>query len=181
MAQEIRFPRLGWSMEDGRFVGWLKENGQSVSEGEPLFEMEGEKAVQEIESIGSGILYRLTEGPKPDTVVAVGQLLGYLLAPGETPPASNNVPSDSPSSNKPEADSLPESSPKGGAASPSVRRFARQLGVDVQNVQGTGPSGRVTKEDIARVDQQSCSQHLYSRPIHYLITVLWNKLFVDFL
>ncbi|MFM8402243.1 MAG: biotin/lipoyl-containing protein, partial [Pirellula sp.] len=73
MAQEIRFPRLGWSMEDGRFVGWLKENGQSVSEGEPLFEMEGEKAVQEIESIGSGILYRLPEGPKPDTVVAVGQ------------------------------------------------------------------------------------------------------------
>jgi pyruvate dehydrogenase E2 component (dihydrolipoamide acetyltransferase) len=155
MAQEIRFPRLGWSMEDGRFVGWLKENGQSVSEGEALFEMEGEKAVQEIESIGSGILYRLPEGPKPDTVVAVGELLGYLLAPGETPPASGDNPSESPSANKAEAGSVKENPPKGGAASPSVRRFARQLGVDVQNVQGSGPSGRVTKEDIARVDQQS--------------------------
>ncbi|MFM7977279.1 MAG: dihydrolipoamide acetyltransferase family protein [Pirellula sp.] len=155
MAQEIRFPRLGWSMEDGRFVGWLKENGQSVSEGEPLFEMEGEKAIQEIESIGSGILYRLPEGPKPDTVVAVGQLLGYLLAPGETPPTSSDEPSESPTANESVTENPQENYPVGGAASPSVRRFARQLGVDVQNVQGTGPSGRVTKEDIARVDEQS--------------------------
>jgi pyruvate dehydrogenase E2 component (dihydrolipoamide acetyltransferase) len=151
-------------MEDGRFVGWLKDNGQSVSEGEPLFEMEGEKAVQEIESIGSGILYRCPEGPKPDTVVAVGQLLGYLLAPGETPPIPTDNPSDLPSADKPQSGPPQESQPKGGAASPSVRRFARELGVDVQNVHGTGPSGRVTKEDITRVDRESKARRVRATP-----------------
>ena len=49
MAHEIRIPRLGWSMEEGTFVGWLKQPGDEVAVGEPLFELEGEKAVQEIE------------------------------------------------------------------------------------------------------------------------------------
>lgn len=153
MAEEIRFPRLGWSMEDGRFVGWLKENGQSVSEGEPLFEMEGEKAVQEIESIGSGILYRLPTGPKPDTVVPVGQLLGYLLAPGESPPG--DLASDPSNPQATISGETLATNGTGGATSPSVRRLARELGVDLNQVIGTGRSGRVTKQDVARVDSDS--------------------------
>ena len=73
MAEEIRFPRLGWSMEEGRFVGWLKSDGDAVREGEPLFEMEGEKAVQEIEALGAGILHIPMETPTPDSVVPVGR------------------------------------------------------------------------------------------------------------
>lgn len=164
MAQEIRFPRLGWSMEDGRFVGWLKEDGQSVSEGDPLFEMEGEKAVQEIESIGSGILYRAPQGPKPDTVVQVGQLLGYLLAPGEVPPTQTDKPLESSTGQAPDAGAQQEAHSAGGAASPSVRRLARELGVDVHKVQGTGRSGRVTKLDIARVEQQSKPRKVRATP-----------------
>ena len=148
MAEEIRFPRLGWSMEDGRFVGWLKEDGQGVREGEPLFEMEGEKAVQEIESIGSGTLYRSPKGPEPDTVVPVGFLLGYLLAPGELPPDDASGPMESQSAEGPGE----QTQRPGGAASPSVRRLARELGVDLQSIVGTGRSGRVTKQDIARED-----------------------------
>lgn len=150
MAEEIRFPRLGWSMEDGRFVGWLKEDGQSVREGEPLFEMEGEKAVQEIESIAAGVLYRLPNGPKPDTVVPVGQLLGYLLAKGEAPPKDQPQPSD-PSEQKHQASDSASIDAREtmGAASPSVRRMARELGVDLLSVVGTGRSGRVTKQDVS--------------------------------
>lgn len=154
MAEEIRFPRLGWSMEDGRFVGWLKEDGQNIREGEPIFEMEGEKAVQEIESIASGVLYRLPNGPKPDTVIPVGQLLGYLLAPGELPPSEEIQPSpNSTSTPSSQGDcekkqQIPVENP--GAASPSVRRFARELGIDLQTVVGTGRSGRVTKQDVTQ-------------------------------
>ena len=78
MAEEIRFPRLGWSMEEGRFVQWLKSDGDLVREGEILFEMEGEKALQEIESVGNGILKISADAPQPDEVVQVGRLLGYL-------------------------------------------------------------------------------------------------------
>jgi len=159
MAEEIRFPRLGWSMEDGRFVGWLKEDGQNIREGEPIFEMEGEKAVQEIESIASGVLYRLPNGPKPDTVIPVGQLLGYLLAPGELPPTENIAPSPSssstPNSQGGRGESQQAARENPGAASPSVRRLARELGVDLQAVVGTGRSGRVTRQDVAQAQLDS--------------------------
>jgi len=57
MAVEIRIPRLGWSMEEGTFAGWLKQPGDAVRPNEPLFTLEGEKATQEIESIGEGLLH----------------------------------------------------------------------------------------------------------------------------
>ena len=56
MAHEIVIPRLGWSMEEGAFVGWLKNDGDHVRRGERLFELEGEKATQEIEAVDEGIL-----------------------------------------------------------------------------------------------------------------------------
>lgn len=182
MAEEIRFPRLGWSMEEGRFVGWLRKSGDTIREGDPLFEMEGEKAVQEIESVGSGILFIPTTAPDPDSVLGVGAVLGYLLAPGEVPPGEAGSPIASaggaktvgsnhdrspqeqllagglglPEEELPQDDSdaseqgvVGTSSP-GGPASPSVRRQARQLGVDIARVVGSGRSGRVTAADVAR-------------------------------
>ena len=148
MAEEIRFPRLGWSMEEGRFVGWLKSDGDAVREGEPLFEMEGEKAVQEIEALGSGILHIPMETPTPDSVVPVGRLLGYLLAPGEKPPQSQTASPDAGA--KAAAPAAEEEPLVPGVASPAVRRLARELGIEVQQVSGTGRSGRITREDIER-------------------------------
>ena len=75
-------------MEEGTFVGWLKQSGDAVAVGDPLYELEGEKALQEIESIDAGTLYIAPEAPQPGSVVAVGSLLGYLLAPGEAPPSA---------------------------------------------------------------------------------------------
>ena len=65
MAVEIRIPRLGWSMEEGTFAGWLKKPGDPVRPNEPLFTLEGEKATQEIESIGEGVLHLAPDGPRP--------------------------------------------------------------------------------------------------------------------
>ncbi len=86
MASEVTIPRLGWNMEEGTFVGWLKSDGQHVAAGEPLFSLEGDKATQDIESLEAGILRIPPDGPKDGEKVAVGTLIGYLVAPGEPAP-----------------------------------------------------------------------------------------------
>jgi pyruvate dehydrogenase E2 component (dihydrolipoamide acetyltransferase) len=83
MPIEITVPRLGWSMEQGTFVGWLIKDGEAVRAGEALFTLDGDKAIQEIEAMESGILRIPPDAPKPGATVAVGQLLGYLLAEPE--------------------------------------------------------------------------------------------------
>src|SRR5262245_31668202 len=87
MPHEIVIPRLGWSMEEGTFVRWLKADGEAVRAGEPLFELEGDKAIQEIEAIDSGTLHIGADGPAPGSTVQVGALIGHLLADGEMPEA----------------------------------------------------------------------------------------------
>ena len=90
MAFEITIPRLGWSMEEGTFVRWLKHEGDYVKAGEAVFELEGEKAAQDIEAVDSGILRIPPTAPKPGTVVPVGAVIGYLVAEGESIPASTS-------------------------------------------------------------------------------------------
>ena len=75
MAIEIKVPRLGWSMEEGTFVEWLKGEGQTVQAGEPLFAIEGDKAIQEVEAIGTGILRILPKAPENGDVVRSGRRL----------------------------------------------------------------------------------------------------------
>jgi pyruvate dehydrogenase E2 component (dihydrolipoamide acetyltransferase) len=78
MSIEITVPRLGWSMEEGSFCRWLKSDGELVREGDELFELEGDKATQVVESFDAGILRIETDGPQPGDVVKVGQVLGHL-------------------------------------------------------------------------------------------------------
>jgi pyruvate dehydrogenase E2 component (dihydrolipoamide acetyltransferase) len=84
MAIEIKVPRLGWSMEEGTFVEWLKHDGQLVRAGEPLFAIEGDKAIQEVESIGAGILRISPRAPENGETVKVGTTLAFLVGPEET-------------------------------------------------------------------------------------------------
>ncbi len=165
MAFELFVPRLGWDMEEGTFAGWLKKDGETVKEGEPVFLVESEKAEQEVESLESGILRIPPDGPQPGDVLPVGTLIGYLVEPGEEAPSS--VKSVSAAPPMPEragakAEPTPTVTPvvptpaaqprEERAARPSIspraKRIAKELGVDWKKVQGTGREGRIVEEDI---------------------------------
>lgn len=86
MAVEITVPRLGWNMEEGVFVGWLKKDGDEVRPGDALFTLEGEKATEDIECLDSGILRIPAGAPKAGDRVPVGAVIGYVTQPGEAVP-----------------------------------------------------------------------------------------------
>ena len=88
MAEPIAMPRLGWTMEEGTLVEWLKADGDAVEAGEILFTVESDKALNEIETFSGGILRIPPEAPRPGDTVPVGTLLGYLLQPGEEMPTA---------------------------------------------------------------------------------------------
>ena len=143
MAFEIRVPRLGWSMETGVFVRWLKRAGESVKVGDSLYELEGEKATQEIEAVDAGVLRMTTTSPAPGTEVAVGALLGYLAGKDEALPAAA-APTELPKQSSPPP--IPADRPIPPPAGPAARRRAREQGIDRHSVaasNSTGP-GRAT-------------------------------------
>jgi len=148
VAHPIQLPRLGWSMEQGTFVAWLKQPGESVAVGEPLFEMEGEKALQQIESTDAGILHLADPAPSAGQSLPVGALLGWLLAPGESPPATSD-----PNPAAENQTSTPAALPP--PAAPSVRRLARELGVATEQLTGSGQGGRILAEDVRRAAEPS--------------------------
>lgn len=148
-------------MEEGTFLGWKKQEGEFIRAGEPLYELESEKATQEVEAIDSGFLRLPPGAPAAGDVVAVGALLGYLLAEGESLPQSAPPTSIAPQSataaaprvaTEPRAaavaETRPAEPPPAAPAPPSVRRLARKLGVDLSRVVGSGSAGRVTADDL---------------------------------
>jgi pyruvate dehydrogenase E2 component (dihydrolipoamide acetyltransferase) len=153
---EINMPRLGWTMEEGTLVQWLKNDGDSVEAGDLILVVEGDKAASEVESFESGILRIPANSPAPGTVVPVGTLLGYILAPGAQMPSASSATAAATSSSTPSA--APASNPapsannqrqgKGPAISPRARRIAKELGVDYSNIQGSGRTGRIVERDI---------------------------------
>ena len=150
MPNEITIPRLGWSMEEGVFVQWLKKDGDVVRQGDPLFELEGEKAVQEIEAVDAGILRIPANGPQPGSVIKVGTVVGHLVAAGEEM-LNDQAP-------HPHAVDLVEIGSDANlppAAAPSVRRLARELDVLLTDVKGTGRGGRILADDIQRVQVEA--------------------------
>ena len=161
MAIEIRVPRLGWSMEEGVFQGWLKADGANVKAGDALYELEGEKATQEIESLDAGVLRIPADAPRKGDTVAVGALLGYLLAEGEALPsaapaaATEKTPLTARKPTEvasPDRQSLLASSAaitsSSVRASPRARRVANSLGIDWRTLTGSGRNGRVRERDV---------------------------------
>lgn len=154
MPTEIKLPRLDWNMEHGTFLGWLKQPGDMVAAGEALFTLEGDKAVQEIEALDGGVLSLPANGPKAGDRVPVGTVLGYLLAVGETAPSATPTPvTDTP---------VLASAPV--PASPSVRRLARELGVSLDNIQGTGATGRITADDVKAIKKPVTTTEVFISP-----------------
>jgi len=167
MATEVTIPRLGWNMDEGTFVGWLKSDGQHVSAGEPLFRLEGDKATQDVESLETGILRIPLDGPKHGDKIVVGTLIGYLVGPDDEAPfeatvAWGSAVNRAAQSREGEAPFEPE---KAAARteprpprmkpriSPRARRAARELGVDALGLKGSGHDGRIVERDIRAAGQ----------------------------
>ena len=163
MPIAITIPRLGWNMEQGIFVGWLKKDGESVRAGDPLFTLEGEKAAQDVEANEPGILRISPNSPAAGEVVAVGALIGYLMAAGEPEPALDAMrPAEEPAAAPAEMVGVGSSGRNGEEAardrssrrgdrpriSPLARRLARELNVDWTRLVGSGCTGRIRKVDV---------------------------------
>src|SRR4051812_21913211 len=135
MAVPITIPRLGWNMEEGTFAGWLKRDGDPVRAGEPLFALETEKATEEVECMDAGFLRIPADGPKAGERLTVGTVIGYVVAALDEPlPPPGEIPEAAAA-----ADPI---------ASPAVRRLARERGIDLRHVTGTGPGGRIAADDL---------------------------------
>jgi pyruvate dehydrogenase E2 component (dihydrolipoamide acetyltransferase) len=152
MAQEITVPRLGWTMEEGTFGGWLKADGDSIREGDELFVLESDKASEAVTALDAGILRIPADGPRQGDVVKVGQRLGYLTASGEAIPSAEASESATTSQREPTrpavAAALPVVRRKGPAISPRARRVARELSVDWAPLTGSGRTGRIVERDV---------------------------------
>jgi pyruvate dehydrogenase E2 component (dihydrolipoamide acetyltransferase) len=159
MAHEIVIPRLGWSMEEGTFVGWLKQDGDFIKRGDAIYELEGEKATQEIESVDEGILRIPPDSPPPGSVVPVGTVIGCLVGEGESLPARSSAIVAAthhspalPSVRKDQGTPTPQSpAPDYAIASPRAKRIARELGIDWKSVVGSGAGGRIRERDVRAV------------------------------
>jgi pyruvate dehydrogenase E2 component (dihydrolipoamide acetyltransferase) len=151
-------PALGVAQEKGTLLNWLKAEGQSVTQGEPLMEVETDKATVEIEAPASGILTNVSASPGDD--VPVGNRIAVILAPGEKFEESP-VASGQPRVNIATVETAPQPMttrrsetqvPEHGKlkASPAARRIAREKNLDLSKVRGTGPEGAVLAEDVLR-------------------------------
>jgi len=171
MAAEVKVPRLGQGMESGTIVKWLKSEGDAVKKGEPLYELDTDKVTQEVEAEAAGVLLKIAV---PEGEVPVGTTIAFIGEQGESlpdvsgngkvssaPPAEEKAerPAEEPPTEIPDQP-VPEPEPEGEPAprregerikaSPLARRIARERGVDLATIRGTGPEGRIIAEDLDR-------------------------------
>jgi len=158
VATEVIMPKVDMVMDNGTFVEWLKQEGDHVEKGEPLFVILTDKANIEIEAPASGILAGVRA--QPDDVIPVTEVIAYILDPGESLPAETEarppttVPAEVPTSaaSVPELVAAEAARPGPGEgkvrATPVARRLAAELGIDLTKVLGRGPRGRIHKADV---------------------------------
>jgi len=146
MAVAVIFPKLDEAMTSGKIVRWLKNEGDRVAKGEIILELESEKTSFELEAETSGILSQIMFQPGDE--VPVGTTIAYILQPGEKAPKA-----ETPVTVKAEA-ARPAKEPKEVKASPLARNIAREHNIDLSLVTGTGPGGRITKEDVLKFAEE---------------------------
>ena len=174
MATEIKLPRLGQGMEAGTIVRWLKSEGEQVEKGEPLYELDTDKVTQEVEADASGVLLRIAvaegEVPVGQTIAVIGEEGEQVSAPeaaeqvdeepreeGSRAPARDEERErgQEASSNGSDQATAPRPAEPARAdgrikASPLARRIARERGIELASLRGTGPEGRIVAEDVER-------------------------------
>jgi len=168
MASRVIMPKLTDSMEEGVVVKWRKAEGERVESGDVLAEIETDKAVMDLEAFASGTLRKVLvpEG----TTVPSGTLIGVIGEPDEDLREileAAPTPAARPSTPPPTA--VPASAPSGesGSASPRVRTLAREHGIDLQTIKGSGPGGRIVERDLepflTKKDQPAVREILLSQ------------------
>jgi len=159
VATEVKLPRLGQGMESGTIVRWLKSEGEQVAKGEPLYELDTDKVTQEVEAEASGVLLKIAI---PEGEVEVGRTIAFIGKEGESvaaveapAPKKEEAPKAAPVEKEPERAPEPTTSNGRVKASPLARRLARERGIDLGSVRGTGPEGRIVAEDVERSEVQA--------------------------
>jgi len=168
MPTDLKLPRLGQGMESGVIVRWLKSEGDAVKKGEPLYELDTDKVTQEVEAEVDG---RLVQIVVPEGEIEVGATVAIIESDGAAEPADaasarESVETGVPEEPEPVAEvKSPGEEPAGTSsprppegraqaarvkASPLARRIARERGVELESLQGTGPEGRILAEDVER-------------------------------
>jgi len=159
VAISVVMPALEMAQETGKLVSWLKKEGEPVKKGDMLLEVETDKAVVEIEAQSDGILGGVTA--QTGDVVPVGQTIAWLLKPGESVPQQGAVvqtgrtgaaaaPASAPAGASAGPASAEPASAAGARISPKARKLAREHGLDVSTIKGTGPGGEILADDILK-------------------------------
>ncbi|MBZ5546824.1 MAG: 2-oxo acid dehydrogenase subunit E2 [Acidobacteriia bacterium] len=153
MAISVVMPALEMAQETGKLISWLKKEGDPVAKGEPLLEVETDKAVMEVESPGDGVLagVKVQAGAE----VPVGRTIAWIVRPGETPPAEEahiesgrKTAAVAASSQAASAASAAQSTARELKISPKARRLASERGVNLAHVRRSGPGGEILASDI---------------------------------
>lgn len=183
MATEIKLPRLGQGMDEGKILSWLKKEGDKVDKGDELYEVETEKVNIEVESPAAGTLLKIVVGD--GTTVAIGTVLAWIGKKGEKIPESSApaaaaakpaaaapapAKTAAPAKAAPASAATPAAAPAPAAtapaataagdrikASPLARRIAGERGLDLAALQGTGPDGRIIARDLEGVEASAAS------------------------
>ena len=182
MATDVIMPALGVAQQTGTLLKWLKSEGESVAKGEPLMEVETDKATVEIEAAASGILANVTANA--GEAIPVGQKIAVIIAPGETLAKERNAPPAAlrqrprPQGDRRDEDLRPTSSHTAPTktssdasrcarilASPAAKRLAQEKGISLQTLRGSGPEGSVLAQDVLRAAQAPGTQPATARDL----------------
>jgi len=156
MPHEVVMPRLGWTMETGTVVEWLKQDGELVAAGEAIFSVEADKGLTEVEALDDGILHIPADSPL-GIEVPVGTTLAYIAPAGASVPNAgvSSLPGTPFASNSEQRPSQPDApaAPRGDRngkprISPRARRRAGELQIDWTAIAGSGRSGRIIERDV---------------------------------
>ena len=169
MAFSVVMPALEMAQETGKLISWRKKEGDRVQKGEPLVEIETDKAVVEVEAPADGLLVGIKAAAGMD--IPVGKTIAWIVAPGEAPPLESE-PSVPTARRATDRDAGPLSTthaasdskaPSGVKISPKARRLARELELDIRSVPGSGPDGEILAADVeaaaSAIDRASRTAH----------------------